>query len=233
MSTYSTQSRKLQIDVPAYSTIRAKTQEILGRRPCYWQIQVAAAILRGDKDVVCVSATRTGKTLTFWMPLIFCPEGIQVIITPLNLLGAQNREQLDALGIQAIAIDGRTATRKNLQVSSSIAIIYIFSYDLPKDISEGKYRVVVINPEIAFGNAFEKIWKNNAFASRLVSVIWDEAHCVSDWSKFRKDYQVSGSGSSFKLFEVCAVPVRRVNIKSHRRGCRCCIRIPISSMRNS
>ena len=47
-----------------------------------------------------------GKTLTFWMPLLFCPTGhIQVVITPFNLLGRQNVELLEKAGMKAL---GRT-----------------------------------------------------------------------------------------------------------------------------
>ncbi|KAJ7306712.1 hypothetical protein DFH08DRAFT_652520, partial [Mycena albidolilacea] len=51
--------------------IRAKAVEHLGYQPCYWQIKVVEAILKRDRDVVCISATGSGKTLTFWLPLLF------------------------------------------------------------------------------------------------------------------------------------------------------------------
>ncbi|KIM60426.1 hypothetical protein SCLCIDRAFT_16348 [Scleroderma citrinum Foug A] len=31
-----------------------------------------------------------GKTLTFWLPLLFCATGIQIVVTPLNQLSQQN-----------------------------------------------------------------------------------------------------------------------------------------------
>jgi superfamily II DNA helicase RecQ len=59
-----------------------------------------------------------GKTLTFWMPLLFFPAGhIQVVITPLNLLGQQNVELLDKAGMKAIFIGGDMATSENFLVS--------------------------------------------------------------------------------------------------------------------
>ncbi|KAI0738168.1 hypothetical protein C8Q80DRAFT_1060062, partial [Daedaleopsis nitida] len=57
--------------------------------PYLWQCHAAIALLKGDRDVVCISGTGSGKTLTFWIPLLFRPNGIQVIITPLNILGTQ------------------------------------------------------------------------------------------------------------------------------------------------
>ena len=103
--------------------ITAKTLAVLGRSPCLWQCQVAQALLRGNKDVVCISGTGSGKTLTFWMPLLFRPEGIQIVITPLNLLGSQNTTELEKFGIRGIALSGKTATRRNFEVPlSSVAL---------------------------------------------------------------------------------------------------------------
>ncbi len=51
-----------------------------------------------------------------------------------------------------------------------------------------------MNPENALGagSIFEKVWKCDTFRSRILSIIWDEGHCVSAWSKFRKDYKEAG-----------------------------------------
>lgn len=60
-----------------------------------------------------------------------------------------------------------------------------------QDIEDGKYRAIVINPELLMkeGGGFERLWKNQDFASRIISIIWDEAHCVSLWSAFRTEYR--------------------------------------------
>ena len=110
-------SRLSRQEVPSVAQITARTLEVLGRSPCLWQCQVAQAQLRGDKDIVCISGTGSGKTLTFWIPLLFRPEGIQIVITPLNLLGSQNAADLEKVGIRGIALSGKTATRENFEVS--------------------------------------------------------------------------------------------------------------------
>jgi len=58
-----------------------------------------------------------GKTLTFWLPLLFCSTGSQIVVTPLNQLGQQNVDSLRLAGIQSIAINAETATWDNFRVS--------------------------------------------------------------------------------------------------------------------
>jgi len=106
------------------SDIRDTTLKAFDVRPCLWQIQVAEALLKGENDVICMAGTGMGKTLTFWIPLLFRSDGIQIIVTPLNLLGQQNVESLAKAGIRAIAISAETATASNLHVSSSSRRLY-------------------------------------------------------------------------------------------------------------
>jgi superfamily II DNA or RNA helicase len=111
---------------PQYSfeNLRATAIEHLGYVPCVWQIKVVEAILKHDGDVVCISATGSGKTLTFWLPLLFKTDGIQLIITPLNILGDQNVVQLAGMGIKEITITSETATYQNFQVSYFLVCIW-------------------------------------------------------------------------------------------------------------
>ena len=48
-----------------------------------------------------MTATGAGKTLTFWMPLLFDKGSIQVVVTPLNILGDLNINDLKARGCLA------------------------------------------------------------------------------------------------------------------------------------
>lgn len=99
------------------SNIQKLTEEILNVRPCLWQLKVVEALLKRDQDVLCVAGTGMGKTLTFWMPLLFRPDGIQIIVTPLTMLGKQNAASLAKAGIKAIAINSETATPQSFQVT--------------------------------------------------------------------------------------------------------------------
>ncbi len=104
--------------IPTLSStyIRDQTEKSFGKRPCLWQIKVTEEILKG-KDVVSIAGTGMGKTLTFWMPILFRPQGhLQIVVTPLNILGKQNVEILAKAGLRGIFIGADTATSENFQV---------------------------------------------------------------------------------------------------------------------
>lgn len=157
-----------------------------------WQCNAALAQLRGEKDVICISGTGSGKTLTIWIPLLFWPSGVQIIITPLNVLGSQNHQQLERVGIPAIAIQGETASAQNFQVTDDIASLCrpVLTTPLlcPQDIADLKYRVVVASPELAVkpspGHSFDRLWRNPRFMEHVFTTVFDEGHCVTTWSGF-------------------------------------------------
>ena len=103
---------------PTLATICQQAQQTFAVCPCLWQLKVSEALLKGDKDVVCTAGTGMGKTLCFWLPLLFRPNGLQIVVTPLNLLGNQNVASLTKAGISAIAINSETATSANFSVSA-------------------------------------------------------------------------------------------------------------------
>lgn len=109
---------------PDFSAIRTETERVFKKRPCLLQVKACNAILRGDNDVTCIARTGLGKTLTFWMPLLFVPDGIQIVVTPLNILGRQNVDELEKeYGFKAIAIDAESATPENFKVRSFSKLI--------------------------------------------------------------------------------------------------------------
>ena len=108
-----------------------KTFENLGRRPCLWQVHICDAILRGQ-DVILLVATGSGKTLTFWMPLLFRLEGIQIVVTPLNILGEQNNELLSKLSIEGIFVSAKTVTECNFRVSILVLCIFNLAQKLSR-----------------------------------------------------------------------------------------------------
>ncbi|KAH9831739.1 P-loop containing nucleoside triphosphate hydrolase protein [Rhodofomes roseus] len=160
--------------LPSLEEICATTLAKLSRDPCRWQARATQLVLERKNDLINIAPTGSGKTLTFWMPLLFREDGIQIVVTPLNILGTQNEQELASIGVRAIAIRAETATPQ------------VF-----RDIAEGKYRVIVVNPEelMKDGGGFERLWKNSSFTSKIISIVFDEAHCISIWKSFRPDYK--------------------------------------------
>ena len=114
--------------IPHLSEIQQHTQDLLGHRPCIWQIKAVEEILKHDRDIICIAGTGSGKTLTFWMPLLFREHGIQIIVTPLNILGKQNVDQLAAMGIKAKFLDSKEASNlQNFKVRSIQALNYVIT----------------------------------------------------------------------------------------------------------
>lgn len=104
--------------IPSVAQIRDDVKANFGVIPCLYQVQDAQAQLRGE-DCITIAATGSGKTLTFWIPLLYNNGGYIIIITALNILGDQNVKQLEAVNIRAINMTGDVATDDAFQVRVS------------------------------------------------------------------------------------------------------------------
>jgi len=51
------------------------------------------------------------------MPLLFKKDGIQIVITPLNILRKQNVASLAAMGIEGVTVTAENANRQTFKVS--------------------------------------------------------------------------------------------------------------------
>ncbi len=76
-------------------------------------------MLEGKHDIISIAGTGAGKTLTFWLPLLFRPDGIQIVVTLLNILGQQNVDTLLKVGVEGIFISAKTASAKKFSVCIS------------------------------------------------------------------------------------------------------------------
>ncbi|KAF8240763.1 hypothetical protein L208DRAFT_1383678 [Tricholoma matsutake] len=141
-------------DTVLLSQVHDQVESLFGQRPCLWQIRVVQAILKNDKDIVSVSAMGSGKTLTFWMPLLFIPDGIQIVVTPLNILGKQNVDILAKVGINAVSVTAEMATAATFQVTVVTNIETLSKPD----------------------GGFEKLFQNKDFMSKVISIVWDQAN---------------------------------------------------------
>ncbi len=105
----------LKPSIPSIEQMRDDVKEKFGVYPCLYQVHDALAQLRGE-DCITIAATGSGKTLTFWIPLLYNNGGYTIIITALNILGDQNVQQLKALNIKAINLTGENSTAEVFKV---------------------------------------------------------------------------------------------------------------------
>src|SRR5260370_11820175 len=57
------------------------------QRPCQWQSEIAFQLVQG-KTMASISATGSGKSYVFWLPMYY-ENGLTIIIIPLKNLGQQ------------------------------------------------------------------------------------------------------------------------------------------------
>ena len=57
-----------------------------------------------------------------------------------------------------------------------------------------KYQAVIISPEQMMkpGGRFEALLRKKKFTDQIVSIVFDEAHCIMTWGKFRPEYKELG-----------------------------------------
>lgn len=69
------------------------------------------------EEVVCMAGTGMGNAITFWIPLLFRSDGIQIVVRSLNCLGQQDVTSLAEVGIRAVSIGREAATPAIFHVS--------------------------------------------------------------------------------------------------------------------
>ncbi|KAL0575055.1 hypothetical protein V5O48_006900 [Marasmius crinis-equi] len=145
----------------------------LGIRPCLWQLRVIREILHNEHDVITVAPTGSGKSMTFWAPLLFTKKVI-IVVVPLKTLGEQFADDLN----------------NEFKMPAVMVTKNITDKTLFKEIINLKYRVVLFSPETMVNNpSFEALIGNKQFMQHLLNVTIDEAHTVEEWgTTFREAY---------------------------------------------
>ena len=176
--------------LPTIKEVRQRVRAAFNVRNCRWQYQLPEAVW-GGKHVILDVGTGSGKTLAFYIPALFAAPGqVMIVVTALNILAAQNVAQLEAAGIPAIAITGQTATKQNFEVGQFLLQLAVADSSIMQDIADGKYTVVIASPEqlVKWGEGFEALFRDITFRSRIISVVFDEGHCITQWGSFRPEY---------------------------------------------
>ena len=135
------------------------------------QLSVCNAILEGS-DVFATLPTGFGKSMCFQCLPQACDK----------LRGLENGSSIVLVVTPLIAImedQVKDAVRKGLTaecVSSST------SPDIKRRVIQGYYQLVFIVPELLLSKTWKRIILNtDVFQTNLITVVFDEAHCISKW----------------------------------------------------
>ena len=102
-------------DLPSSETICVAVKEKFGFFLCKWQVEAALTQLQ-QRDLILLASMGSGKTLTFWIPLLFNEGGIMIVVTPLVVLGDKNVVELSAVSIPTVNCTSESMTEDTFKV---------------------------------------------------------------------------------------------------------------------
>lgn len=133
------------------------------------QKEIIETVISG-KDALALLPTGGGKSICYQVPAVM-QEGICVVVSPLIALMKDQVEQLNAIGIPAVAVySGLTKKQVDIELDNAVY---------------GKNKLLYVSPERLITPLFiERLKKMHI---NLLAV--DEAHCISQWGyDFRPPY---------------------------------------------
>ncbi|OSD06943.1 P-loop containing nucleoside triphosphate hydrolase protein [Trametes coccinea BRFM310] len=183
--------------------------------PRYFQLEGVRAQLEGD-DMIIQASTGAGKTAIAAGPHLWpASRGrITIMVCPLLVLEHEMVETFKMeFGLRAVAINSATGRCTNSMVQELLA---------------GMYQIILISPEMLQSASFvNRVLRKPAFAKRVLSVVVDEAHCVSHWgASFRKKYASLGVIRAFLPRGTPVIAMTATLTARVRRDLHCVLHFP-------
>ena len=100
------------------------------------------------EGVITVAPTGSGKSLTYWIPLLYIKHGITVVVSPLKLLGTQFVQMLKDNQISVISIMVANATNELFKVTILMVILVPFLIMKGQNLMHKQYQVIIVSPEV-------------------------------------------------------------------------------------
>ncbi|KAI0079911.1 P-loop containing nucleoside triphosphate hydrolase protein, partial [Panus rudis PR-1116 ss-1] len=162
--------------------------------PHDWQVDTTACLLDGD-DQLLIAACGEGKTAAAYLHLIvrhalardpklkrfgtrMVDNPLAIMVGPLVDLGISQVEEMERLGIHAVALDAESIRKAKEQ-----------GVDVYKKVEDGETPMVILSPERLTEARFDRLLRDKKLRENIVAYIIDEAHVVVPWGiHFRKDY---------------------------------------------
>ena len=144
--------------------VQRQVEEVFG----LWQIHVVRAVLAGE-DVITIAPTGSGKSLTYWILLLYIKHGITVVVSPLKLLGTQFAQMLgdNQTSAYSISITVPNATNELFKVMILTVMLVPFLITKGQNIARKQYQVIIVSPEILNNDSqFEDLWGMKRFTDK-------------------------------------------------------------------
>ncbi|KAI0074175.1 P-loop containing nucleoside triphosphate hydrolase protein [Panus rudis PR-1116 ss-1] len=145
--------------------------------PREFQLEGTRAQLEGV-DIMIQAPTGCGKTAVAAGPHVWSSSQgkITIVISPLLALEEEMVHTFQThFGLKAIAVHNKNGGCSPLTI---------------KKLLTEEYQILLISPEMMQSRSFmNRVLRNSKFANRVLSMVVDEAHCISHWgADFRKKY---------------------------------------------
>jgi superfamily II DNA helicase RecQ len=140
--------------------LKAEFRRLAGRPDAEYrgkQAQSLQAVMQRRMRVLVVMATGTGKSMLFMLPASVSPDGVTVVVAPLNALRDDLQDRCDRLGIPCAKWDGRKPPYWA--------------------------RIVLVTPEGAVTKGFGRFLDEKRMLHQLDRIVIDECHVLLESTK--------------------------------------------------